>query len=269
MSRIGTSRALAMFAVAAGLTIAGCDVNSPDIDAAQVPSPIETAGDALVADSGGGGGTSDVQAPSAPSNLRAWNVTGLSATLSWTASTDDVGVVFYDIYNAGTLMGSIRTTNVTVFNLIAGTTYSFTVRARDGAGNVSPDSNLVTVIPVTGGGGGGGIGGGGGGGSTTSGCKVTYTTSSQWRGFRGTIAIKNTGSSPWTSWQLTWTWPGSQSISSLWGGTFTQRGASVTVTNLGSNGNVAAGGSVNGIGFMASGTAATPSSFSVNGVTCK
>jgi uncharacterized membrane protein YhiD involved in acid resistance len=41
------------------------------------------------------------------------------------------------------------------------------------------------------------------------------------------------------------------------------------VANLGSNGNVAAGGSISGIGFLASGTAAKPSSFSVNGVTCK
>jgi hypothetical protein len=295
-SRPSGSRALAAFAVAAGLTITGCDVDSPDIDATQAPVPVELAGDALVAAAGGGGGgdTSDQQAPSAPSNLQTSNLTILSVTLTWNAATDNVGVAFYDVYNGTKLMGSAKGTSVTVFNLTTGTTYSFKVQARDAAGNLSSDSNVVSIVPgsgggggaiagggggaiaggggggVVGGGGGGGTIGGGGGGSATSDCQVTYTIGSQWgSGFQGTISIKNTSSSPWTSWQLQWTWPSGQSSNNLWGGTLTQSGSSVTVTSFSYNGNVPAGGSVLGIGFVANGTAATPSSFSVNGVVCK
>jgi hypothetical protein len=68
---------------------------------------------------------------------------------------------------------------------------------------------------------------------------------------------------------LTWTFPGSQTISNAWGGTETQSGSAVTFKNANYNGTIAAGGNVTGIGFTANGSAATPSSFSVNGTKCQ
>ncbi|RPH27225.1 MAG: fibronectin type III domain-containing protein, partial [Bacteroidales bacterium] len=80
----------------------------------------------------------DIVAPSAPTNLAASSVAQTSLTLSWTASTDNVGVTGYDVYRGGTtLVGSSATTSLNVTGLTANTTYSFTVKAKDAAGNVS------------------------------------------------------------------------------------------------------------------------------------
>jgi uncharacterized repeat protein (TIGR02543 family) len=87
----------------------------------------------------------DFTAPSAPSNLTASNVTQTTVTLGWTASTDNFGVVGYDIYSGSTLAGSTSGNGATIQNLLPATGYTFTVRARDAAGNVSGASNTVTV----------------------------------------------------------------------------------------------------------------------------
>jgi cellulase/cellobiase CelA1 len=101
---------------------------------------------------------------------------------------------------------------------------------------------------------------------------VAYTVSNQWQGgFGATIAITNTGSTPWSSWTLKFTFPGSQQIMQLWNGNVTQSGASVTITNASYNGQVSAGATVNpGPGFNGSWTGSNPNptSFTVNGTTC-
>lgn len=89
--------------------------------------------------------SNDTVAPSAPTNLAASGTTGSTTNLTWTASTDNVGVTGYDIYQGTTLKGSSTTTNYTVTGLTALTTYSFTVKAKDAAGNVSAASNAVSV----------------------------------------------------------------------------------------------------------------------------
>jgi len=91
----------------------------------------------------------DVQAPTAPGTPAASNVTSTTATLTWTASTDDVGLAGYDIYSGTTLVGSSLKTTSDIGNLTAGTSYTFTVKARDAAGNVSVPSVevLVTTSP--------------------------------------------------------------------------------------------------------------------------
>ncbi|MCR2806561.1 fibronectin type III domain-containing protein [Paenibacillus soyae] len=94
----------------------------------------------------GGGGGGDSQAPTAPTGLTSPSKTSSSVSLSWTASTDNVGVTGYEIYRGGTLAGS--TTGATSFNvtgLSPSTTYSFTVKARDAAGNVSAASSALSV----------------------------------------------------------------------------------------------------------------------------
>ncbi|WP_437437640.1 fibronectin type III domain-containing protein, partial [Streptomyces prasinopilosus] len=82
----------------------------------------------------------DRSAPGRPSNLRGEAVGGRAVQLSWSASTDDQGVLSYDIHQGGTKVHGVGggQTATVVTGLRPGTRYSFTVRARDAAGNVSP-----------------------------------------------------------------------------------------------------------------------------------
>ncbi|MFD1601999.1 M4 family metallopeptidase [Flavobacterium artemisiae] len=90
-------------------------------------------------------GSTDTTAPSAPTALAASGTTGTTTNLTWTASTDNVAVTGYDIYQGTVLKGSSTTTSYNVTGLTALTTYSFTVKAKDAAGNVSAASNAVSV----------------------------------------------------------------------------------------------------------------------------
>lgn len=66
--------------------------------------------------------------------------------LTWTRATDNVGVVGYTVYMNGSRVDSTRTaTNITISNLSQNTRYTFSIKARDAAGNLSSESNLVTV----------------------------------------------------------------------------------------------------------------------------
>jgi chitodextrinase len=87
---------------------------------------------------------SDTVSPSAPSNLAASNVASTSVTLYWGASTDNVGVIAYDVYRDAALVVSVQGSTATVTALDPRTTYTFTVRARDAAGNVSTPSMPLT-----------------------------------------------------------------------------------------------------------------------------
>ncbi|WP_421764917.1 S8 family serine peptidase [Ekhidna sp.] len=96
-------------------------------------------------------GGADTQAPTAPTGLAASNVTQTSLTLNWNASTDNVGVTGYDVYQGATNIGTVTSTSANVTGLAAGTSYTFTVRAKDAAGNVSAASNAVNVTTQSGG----------------------------------------------------------------------------------------------------------------------
>ncbi|KAA1185076.1 PQQ-dependent sugar dehydrogenase [Paenibacillus sp. B2(2019)] len=87
----------------------------------------------------------DTQAPTAPTALISSSQTSSSVNLNWTASTDNVSVYEYDIYRNDTLAGSTTTTSFNVTGLTANTTYNFTVKARDLAGNISAASNTLSV----------------------------------------------------------------------------------------------------------------------------
>ncbi|MER5572690.1 fibronectin type III domain-containing protein, partial [Streptomyces massasporeus] len=67
--------------------------------------------------------------------------------LSWSASTDDRGVVSYDIHQGDTKIHSVGggQTATVLTGLRPGTDYTFTVRARDAAGNVSPAGPAVRL----------------------------------------------------------------------------------------------------------------------------
>ncbi|WP_224363934.1 PQQ-dependent sugar dehydrogenase [Hyalangium versicolor] len=91
---------------------------------------------------------SDTQAPTPPSNLVTSNLTCNSVTLSWTGSTDNVGVAFYDIYHDGQQMKSVDgSTLSTSLTVVPGATWGLYVNARDAAGNVSQASPTLTVTP--------------------------------------------------------------------------------------------------------------------------
>ena len=89
-------------------------------------------------------GSTDAIAPTAPT-LVASGTTQTSTVLSWSGATDNVAVTGYDVYRGTTLLGSTATATYTVSALTASTAYTFKVRAKDAAGNVSLDSNVVSV----------------------------------------------------------------------------------------------------------------------------
>ena len=90
----------------------------------------------------------DTQAPTVPTGLAASNVTQSSATISWTASTDNVGVTGYEVYKNGALLGTSTTTSYSATGLSAATSYSFTVKAKDLAGNSSALSSALSVTTL-------------------------------------------------------------------------------------------------------------------------
>ncbi|MFG2776490.1 carbohydrate binding domain-containing protein [Streptomyces prunicolor] len=113
--------------------------------------------DDISLDGPGGGGGGDTQAPTAPTGLTSTGKTSSTVSLSWAASTDNVGVTAYDIYNGSNQVLSVSGTSGTVTGLAASTAYTFTVKARDAAGNSSAASGAVSVTTSAGTGGGTGF----------------------------------------------------------------------------------------------------------------
>ncbi|MFF2379407.1 carbohydrate binding domain-containing protein [Streptomyces sp. NPDC058108] len=109
--------------------------------------------DDISLDGPGGGGGSDTQAPTAPTNLTSTGKTSSTVSLSWGASSDNVGVSGYDVYSGTNQVLSVSGTSATVGGLSPSTAYTFTVKARDAAGNTSAASNSVSVTTSAGGGG--------------------------------------------------------------------------------------------------------------------
>lgn len=103
----------------------------------------------------GGSGGGDTTAPSTPGNLRSTATTSSSVSLAWNASTDNVGVTGYNVYRGSTLVTTATGTTYTDGGLSASTTYTYTVRAKDAAGNLSAASNQISATTQNGGGGGG------------------------------------------------------------------------------------------------------------------
>jgi len=69
--------------------------------------------------------------------------------LTWTASTDNIGVTGYDVYMNGTLKTSVTNTTAAISGLTSATTYSFDVIAKDLAGNVSVSSSTINATTAT------------------------------------------------------------------------------------------------------------------------
>ena len=90
-------------------------------------------------------GNADTQAPSVPTNLSATPVSSSQINLSWTASTDNVGVTGYKVFRNGTQIATPGTTSYQDTGLSPNTTYSYTVAAYDAAGNTSGQSASVSA----------------------------------------------------------------------------------------------------------------------------
>ncbi|MCX2951805.1 lytic polysaccharide monooxygenase [Lentzea sp. NEAU-D7] len=206
---------------------------------------------------GGGTGTPDTSAPSAPGTPVASAVTGNSVKLDWTAATDNVGVTGYRVYSGDQVVATSATNSVTVSGLTADTQYSFTVVATDSAGNASPASPGVTVRTST------------GGGSTGS-CTVAYTRPSTWNGgFTANVTVSNSGTSAISAWQLVWAFPSGQQLSQAWSSTVTVASGQATAKGVSYNADIPAGGSVTfGFNATTASTPADPTSFTLNGSAC-
>ena len=90
----------------------------------------------------------DAQAPTAPTNLSASATSNKGTTLTWTASSDNIGVAGYKIFKAGVEIGTSATATYNVTGLTSSTSYAFTVKAIDAAGNISAVSNTVNVTTL-------------------------------------------------------------------------------------------------------------------------
>jgi len=89
--------------------------------------------------------SSDLTPPSTPTNLTATAVSTSQINLSWTASTDNVGVTGYKIFRNGSYLTSVTGTSYSNTGLSPVTTYSYKVSAYDAAGNESGQSNQAVA----------------------------------------------------------------------------------------------------------------------------
>jgi hypothetical protein len=89
----------------------------------------------------------DMTPPTAPTNLIG-TPRKRRVALTWTGSTDNVRVVAYRVYRDGLLVKQTKSLKFTDHGLTAGASYSYTVTARDAAGNESAPSSAISAIPA-------------------------------------------------------------------------------------------------------------------------
>ncbi len=96
-------------------------------------------------------GSSDAIPPSVPGNLTATASSQSQINLNWSASTDNIAVIKYNILRGGVLVNSVNApaTSFSDTGLSPATSYSYTVQAQDAAGNKSPISNTATATTQT------------------------------------------------------------------------------------------------------------------------
>ncbi len=87
----------------------------------------------------------DNQNPTAPTNLAVTGSSSSTVSLSWTASSDNIGVTSYDVYVDAVLKTIVSGTTAIVNGLTPETTYSFYVIAKDAVANPSSQSNSVNA----------------------------------------------------------------------------------------------------------------------------
>jgi endo-1,4-beta-xylanase len=137
------------------------------------------------------------------------------ASLTYSATGLPPGL---SISSSGTITGTPTTAG----------SYNVTVTARDSTG-ASGNAAFTWTISSSGGGGSGA-------------CSATYTTNSTWPGgFSANVSIKNTSTATISTWTVAFTYPGDEKLTNDYNGTYTQSGASVTLTPAGYNGTITPG----------------------------
>ncbi|MHA4808120.1 fibronectin type III domain-containing protein [Flavitalea flava] len=131
--------------------ITGADITTQVITGLQtntkyyyVIRAVDNTGASAISGQASGTTTADAQAPTVPGSLTLTGSTKTSISLSWTASTDNIGVTQYFVYINGVKTYSTTQTFFTVNNLQTGQNYIFTIQATDLAKNLSPMSNQVS-----------------------------------------------------------------------------------------------------------------------------
>ncbi len=87
----------------------------------------------------------DTQAPSIPSNVTANAVSSFQVDIKWSGSTDNEGVVGYNIYRGIDKTGTSSALTFSDTQVTDDTVYNYSVQAFDGAGNTSAKSSGVSV----------------------------------------------------------------------------------------------------------------------------
>ena len=106
--------------------------------------------DDLSVTTGSGGG--DTEAPTTPTGLASSNIAETSFDVTWNASSDNVGVIQYNVYLDGSSLGSVTGTGASITGLTASTSYAVAVEAEDAAGNLSGQGTInVTTADSPGG----------------------------------------------------------------------------------------------------------------------
>ncbi|WP_443067374.1 glycosyl hydrolase family 18 protein [Streptomyces sp. NBC_01426] len=98
-----------------------------------------------------GGTTPTDNPPSAPGTPTATGVTETSLTLNWAAATDDKGIKNYDVYRGSSKVATVTGTSYADSGLTKGTTYAYTVTARDTVDQTGPSSGSLSVTTPGGG----------------------------------------------------------------------------------------------------------------------
>lgn len=88
--------------------------------------------------------------PTAPGAPAASNVADTSLTLTWTPATDDKGVKNYDVYRGSAKIATVTGTSYADSGLTKGTTYTYSVTARDTIDQTGPSSGSTTVTTTGG-----------------------------------------------------------------------------------------------------------------------
>ena len=126
---------------------ATADVVGMDISTGATQTP---PADCLINNQPCQGVPADTAAPSTPTGLAVSGTGPGSISLSWKASTDNVGVAGYHVYEGSSLVATVTGTTANLTGLLAGSSHTVSVTAFDAAGNESAHSATVTGVAGSG-----------------------------------------------------------------------------------------------------------------------
>jgi hypothetical protein len=211
-----------------------------------------------------GGGTTKAASgsapvvPTVPTDLAAASLTPTAVTLSWSPSSDALGVTSYDVYRGNVKVATTIGPSATVGGLDPNTAYTFSVRAVDAGANVSAASTPLAVrtpSPAP---------------SLNGALTADVATINDWgTGYVGSVVIRNRSVSPVSGWQVALDLPAGTTLNTAWNAGLAVAGSRATLTPAFWTKTIAPGGSVY-VGFQ--GTADGPfpgiAGCTVNGVSC-